>query len=70
METQGEFEAAICQGIKRFEEEYMGRRLKDIRAHLIDDRTEREMKFMNFFVFLIVNYYSSSLAWRSYKGRP
>jgi uncharacterized protein YbcI len=37
MKTQGEIEAAICEGIGRFEQEYMGRGPKDIRAHLIDD---------------------------------
>ena len=37
MRTQGEIEAAICEGINRFEQEYMGRGPKDIRAHLIDD---------------------------------
>jgi uncharacterized protein YbcI len=37
MKTQGEIEAAICEGITRFEQEYMGRGPKDIRAHLIDD---------------------------------
>lgn len=37
MKTQGEIEAAICQGINRFEQEYMGRGPKDIRAHLIGD---------------------------------
>jgi uncharacterized protein YbcI len=37
MKTQGEIEAAICQGMSRFEQEYMGRGPKDIRAHLIDD---------------------------------
>ena len=37
MKTQGEIEAAICQGIARFEQEYMGRGPKDIRAHLIGD---------------------------------
>lgn len=37
MKTQGEIEAAICQGITRFEQEYMGRGPKDIRAHLIGD---------------------------------
>ena len=37
IKTQGEIEAAICQGISRFEQEYMGRGPKDIRAHLIDD---------------------------------
>jgi uncharacterized protein YbcI len=37
MKTQGEIEASICEGISRFEQEYMGRGPKDIRAHLIDD---------------------------------
>ena len=35
--TQGEIEAAICEGIARFEQEYMGRGPKDIHAHLIND---------------------------------
>jgi uncharacterized protein YbcI len=37
MKTLGEIEAAICQGMSRFEQEYMGRGPKDIRTHLIDD---------------------------------
>ncbi len=37
MRTQGEIEAAICAGVTRFEQEYMGRGPKDIRAHLIGD---------------------------------
>ena len=37
MRTQGEIEAAICQGISRFEQEYMGRGPKDIHTHLIGD---------------------------------
>jgi uncharacterized protein YbcI len=37
MRTQGEIEAAICEGITRFEQEYMGRGPKDIRAHLVGD---------------------------------
>lgn len=37
MRTQGEIEAAVCQGMARFEQEYMGRGPKDIRAHLIGD---------------------------------
>jgi uncharacterized protein YbcI len=37
MRTQGEIEAAICQGMSQFEQEYMGRGPKDIRTHLIDD---------------------------------
>ena len=37
MKTIGELEAAVCEGISRFEQEYMGRGPKDIRAHLIGD---------------------------------
>jgi uncharacterized protein YbcI len=37
MRTQGEIEAAICEGVTRFEQEYMGRGPKDIRTHLIGD---------------------------------
>lgn len=37
MKTQGEIEAAICEGIRRFEQDFMGRGPKDIRAHLIGD---------------------------------
>src|ERR1700758_4646361 len=35
MKTQGEIEAAICEGISHFEQEYMGRGPKDIHAHLV-----------------------------------
>ena len=37
MKTQGEIEAAICDGVSRFEQEYMGRGPKDIHAYLIGD---------------------------------
>ena len=37
MKTQGEIEAAICEGISRFEQEYMGRGPKDIHTHLLGD---------------------------------
>jgi uncharacterized protein YbcI len=37
MKTQGEIEAAICEGISRFEQDYMGRGPKDVHAHLIGD---------------------------------
>jgi uncharacterized protein YbcI len=37
MKTQGEIEAAICEGISRFEQEYMGRGPKDIHTFLISD---------------------------------
>jgi uncharacterized protein YbcI len=35
MKTQGEIEAAVCAGITRFEQEYMGRGPKAIHAHLV-----------------------------------
>jgi len=37
MKTQGEIEAAICQGINRFQQDYMGRGPRNIRAYLIGD---------------------------------
>jgi len=37
MKTQGEIEAAVCEGISRFEQDYMGRGPKDIHAHLVGD---------------------------------
>ena len=37
MRTQGEIEAAVCEGISRFEQDYMGRGPKDIHTHLIGD---------------------------------
>ncbi|MEX1026798.1 MAG: DUF2294 domain-containing protein, partial [Candidatus Paceibacterota bacterium] len=37
LKTQGEIEAAICEGMSRFQQEYMGRGPKDIHAHLIGD---------------------------------
>jgi uncharacterized protein YbcI len=37
MKTQGEIEAAICEGISRFEQDHMGRGPKDIHAHLVGD---------------------------------
>jgi uncharacterized protein YbcI len=37
MKTQGEIQSAIADGMTRFEQEYMGRGPKDVRAHLIDD---------------------------------
>jgi uncharacterized protein YbcI len=35
MKTQGEIEAAICEGMTRFEQEYMGRGPKDVHTHMI-----------------------------------
>ena len=37
MKTIGEIEAAICNGVTRFEQEYMGRGPKEIRAYLMGD---------------------------------
>lgn len=37
MKTRGEIEAAVCERVSRFEQEYMGRGPKDIRTHLIGD---------------------------------
>src|SRR5690242_16456708 len=37
MKTQGEIEAALCEGISRLEQEYRGRGPKDIRAFLLGD---------------------------------
>ena len=37
MKTQGEIEADICEGTRRFEQEYMGRGPKEIHAYLIVD---------------------------------
>lgn len=37
MKSQGEIEAAVCEGIRRFEQEYMGRGPKEIHTHLLGD---------------------------------
>jgi uncharacterized protein YbcI len=37
MKTQGEIEAAICEGISRFEQDFMGRGPKHIHTHLLGD---------------------------------
>jgi uncharacterized protein YbcI len=37
MKSSGEMEAAVCEGMNRFQQEYMGRGPRDIRAHLIND---------------------------------
>ena len=36
MKTQGELEAAICEGISRFEQDYMGRGPKEVYTYLQD----------------------------------
>ena len=35
MKSQGEIEAAVCDGISRFQQEYIGRGPRDIHAHLL-----------------------------------
>ncbi len=37
MMTQGEMEAAVCEGVSKFELEYMGRGPKEVRCILISD---------------------------------
>lgn len=37
MKTQGEIEAAVSEGVRRFEQEFMGRGPKNIHSHLIDN---------------------------------
>jgi uncharacterized protein YbcI len=37
MKTQGEIESAVSEGIRRFEQDYMGRGPKDIHAHVLGD---------------------------------
>jgi uncharacterized protein YbcI len=37
MKTQGEIEAAVAEGIARFQQDYMGRGPKDVHAYLIGD---------------------------------
>jgi uncharacterized protein YbcI len=37
MRTRGEMEAAVCEGISRFQQEYLGRGPKEIRTFLLGD---------------------------------
>lgn len=37
MKTLGELEAAICEGVSHFEQDYMGRGPKNVHAHLLGD---------------------------------
>ena len=37
MKTQGEIEAAVCEAVAHFEQDYMGRGPKVIHAYLIGD---------------------------------
>jgi uncharacterized protein YbcI len=37
LRTRGEIEAGACEGMSRFQQEYMGRGPRDIRAHLLGE---------------------------------
>ena len=37
MKTLGELEAAVCEGVNRFEQDYMGRGPENIHTHLLGD---------------------------------
>lgn len=36
--SQGEIEAAVCDAVARFQQEYMGRGPRNVHAHLVDNR--------------------------------
>lgn len=36
--SQGEIEAAVCDAVARFQQEYMGRGPRHVHAHLVDNR--------------------------------
>jgi uncharacterized protein YbcI len=38
MKSQGEIEAAVCDAVSRFQQEFMGRGPRHVHAHLIDNR--------------------------------
>jgi len=38
MRSQGEIEAAVCDAVARFQQDFMGRGPRDIQAHLFDDK--------------------------------
>lgn len=38
MKSQGEIEAAVCDAVARFQQEFMGRGPRHVHAHLIDNR--------------------------------
>jgi uncharacterized protein YbcI len=38
MKSQGEIEAAVCDAVSRFQQEYMGRGPRNVHAHLIENR--------------------------------
>jgi uncharacterized protein YbcI len=37
MKTQGEIEAAVCEGVSHFQQEFMGRGPKDIQGYILGD---------------------------------
>jgi len=37
MKTKGEMEAAVCEGVRQFEQDFMGRGPKDIHTYLLGD---------------------------------
>jgi len=38
MKSQGEIEAAVCDAVARFQQEYMGRGPRNVHAHLVENR--------------------------------
>jgi len=38
MKSQGEIEAAVCDAVARFQQEFMGRGPRHVHAHLVDNR--------------------------------
>jgi uncharacterized protein YbcI len=38
MKSQGEIEAAVCDAVARFQQEYMGRGPRHVHAHLVENR--------------------------------
>ena len=38
LKSQGEIEAAVCDAVSRFQQEFMGRGPRNVHAHLVDNR--------------------------------
>lgn len=38
MKSQGEIEAAVCDAVARFQQEFMGRGPRDVHAHLVENK--------------------------------
>lgn len=38
MKSQGEIEAAVCDAVARFQQEYMGRGPRNVHAHLVENK--------------------------------